>query len=649
MIAIFVFHTAFPQTQEHLQHQERLTDNELEYKKNDSTKFLIDTINLWRPIPTHNSLSLSNFPIKNTISKKDLLLIPYFTLSDVLKQKNIGYPRSEGFPGLNNSIVILAGLPNGIDLRFNNISQALLLNGESFWSIFPMENVENIEILTGSSAFILGNNSNGTLINLQEIQHHTYKPYTKIWYNQSIDETLAADGIFTQNFAKNFNLLVGFRSLFSPGTYDNQWLESWNVRAKVRWNIDSLTNLSFSEIFTNYGISQNGGINKNNSDDVFDPLNALPNLMYCDLRLFQHNINLSYSTFLDKTKINSFSSSLSFIFNDYSYQDKEGIINNPLDSNFRFLFDNISILNNSTYEIHTNEIRIKVGTDFAWNLFSQNNSIYSKNYLDMGVYGLAILELTDIIKLSGGARLFRKFENDGYAFGSRIEVPFANNHNLFVDASIGTRLPSIIELNKVQKEIHNLYILGLNSKFNNVNLSITAFYRYIINPARFKFLFDTSSKKYITEFYNLSNKSYPGLEIIGQTQLFGIGLEAKFSFNFENLNSYSEQDFPLFFSNIRLYYTIRSGESFITIGLSGEVMSNFKGLSYFPLYAGYYENESKSPFMNNGIDAYAQAKLGNAYLRVRFNNLLNQGFYYTPIYPEPARHFQFSFSWAFLD
>lgn len=649
LILAVTMQTAYSQQQERSQRQEKEIDIDYENSKIDSTKFVLDTINLWRPLKNHNSISFLNITKKSVLSKKDLVSIPYFTLSDVLKQKNIGYPRSDGFPGLNNSIIFLGGLPNGIDLRFNNISQSLPLSGEALWSIFPMENIENIEILTGSQAFILGNNSNGALINLQEIQHHTYKPYTKLWYNQSIDETLAADGVFTQNFAKNFNFLFGFRSIFSPGTYENQWLESWNLRAKIRWNIDSLSNLSFSENFTNYGISQNGGINPYSSSELYNPLNALPILNHCDFRLFQHNINASYSTFLDRNKSNALTSSLSVILNDYSFRDMEGIINNPLDSNFQFVFDNTAILNNTSYELNLDFLDLKFGSDVAWNVFNNSNSIKTKNYFDFGAYGLASIKLSDLINISGGFRLFRKFDNDGYAFGARLESQFFDDLKYYFDVSTGTRLPSIIELNRAQKEIHNLFIFGLNAKFRTTTVDVVAYYRLIDNPIRFKFLFDTSSNRYITAFYNLRNKSYPGLDIIAQTQVWVLGLEAKLSLNFQKLSSFSEQDFPLFYGSVRLYYTILSGESFIKIGLSGDLLSGYKGLGYFPIYSGYYENNYKSSFMNNGLNAFAQAKLGNAYIKASLNNLLNQGFYYTPIYPEPARHFQFSFSWAFLD
>lgn len=648
IISIICSNFAISQQEERSERKSREEEFEQQQSASDSTKFVLDTINLWRPIPTHNSLSLSNLINKININKKELLTLSYFSLSDILNEKYIGFPHSTGFPALNNSAIIMSGLPNGIDLRYNNNPQEFSLSGNSFWSLYPIENIENIEIVIGSQAFILGNNSNGTLINLQEIQHHTYKPYTKLWYNQAIDETIATDGLFSQNFAKNFNILFGFRSIFSPGTYDNQWIESWNVRVKIRWNIDSLTNISLSENFSNYGISESGGINRSSSE-IFNPLSATPILRYGDMRLFQHNIILSLSKYLDENKNNSFASSFSLVFNDYTFHDREGIVNNPIDSNYQFIFNYSKISNNTNYEFDSEYLDFKIGEDVSFLIFDKNNNLDIGNYLDFGFYGLSSINLSDIFKLSGGARLFKKYEKEGYAFGGRVSSKINELLSCYIDASIGTKLPSIMEAKQAVKEIHNLFIFGIDWNNNHSQFNAMAYYRHISNPVRFKFSYDTASSSYKTEFYNLSDKNYPAFELNTKTSLWGFDIETKINLNFENLYSPSNQDFPLFYGNIRLFYTITSGESYIKIGLMGDIISSFRGLGYFPLYAGFYTSEYKSSMMGNGLDAFAHARLGNAYLKVRFNNLLNQSYYYTPIYPEPGRHFQFSFSWAFLD
>jgi hypothetical protein len=51
----------------------------------------------------------------------------------------------------------------------------------------------------------------------------------------------------------------------------------------------------------------------------------------------------------------------------------------------------------------------------------------------------------------------------------------------------------------------------------------------------------------------------------------------------------------------------------------------------------------------NGIDLYASAKLGDAYVRLTYMNLLNQTFGYMPIYPQLEGNFRISVGWAFLE
>lgn len=615
----------------------------------DSLTNKIDTFNLWRPIRKHNSISPFSLLKTFEINKKEIVKIPYFTLSDILKFYFIGYPISSGFPGLDNKTTFFSGSPEGVDLRYNNISQLIPLNSQTLWSIFPIENIENIEILTGSQAVIIGNNSNGALINLQEIQHHTYKPYTKIWYNQGIDETLSADGMFSQNFAKNFNFLFGFRSLFSPGTFDNQWVENWNIRAKIRWNIDSLSNLSISENFTNYGISQSGGINTNISTNYFDPLNAIPLFAQSDLRLFQHNLNLSYTKLLDIEATSSFASSLSIINNDYTFYDRDGLFFAPSDSSNNFIFNNLTIANNTSYELKFNTLKFKTGADLSYLILDKKNTLSYNNYFDYGIYGFASILPISQLELSGGVRYLNQSNHKGYSFGGRLDYSLENQNRIFLDFSSSSVVPSLINLNYSPNQLNNLILLGIEWNYETTKLNSLFFYRVIQNLLTFEFTYDTLLEKYEIK-RNISNtKNYIGLDITTLSQWKNINLELTLKVNFENGTKISEQNFPLMFLNSRIYYSIKSNENYINLGIEGELISPFRGLSYLPLYNGYYRSPVVSSWMVNGLTAFALGKLGNAYVKLLFVNILNQGYYYNPINPEPGRHFQFAFTWAFLD
>ena len=125
--------------------------------------------------------------------------------------------------------------------------------------MFSTEFMESVEILVGSDAVIFSNNSSGALINLQEIRYNASTPYTKLWINQAGTSMISSDGVFSQNILPNFNFTVGIRAISSDGDFTNQWVDSWNLRGILRWNLSPKTNISLTENFYNHAAGTNGG------------------------------------------------------------------------------------------------------------------------------------------------------------------------------------------------------------------------------------------------------------------------------------------------------------------------------------------------------------------------------------------------------
>jgi hypothetical protein len=109
------------------------------------------------------------------------------------------------------------------------------------------------------------------------------------------------------------------------------------------------------------------------------------------------------------------------------------------------------------------------------------------------------------------------------------------------------------------------------------------------------------------------------------------------------------QLYPLFYAGISPYYEIFRGKSFLRLGLNFKFMTSFNGKQFVPQTRRYVDVERESGIFNNGIDLFLSAKLGYAYVRIAFENILAQGYYYTPIYPELERILKISVSWSFMD
>jgi outer membrane cobalamin receptor len=212
------------------------------------------------PLRNHGNLIHIKDTPNITIKKQDIQDINYTGLSDILQKKTPFYTQNQGSFGLFNSFSIFGAKPRSINFQFNgrNINDLDLgsLNPEQISTEF----FESVEVYYGSDAIILGDNSAGALINFQEIRYNTEKPFTRLWFSEAGFEYLAADGVYSQNFARDWNFTLGFNTKAADGLYQDSWMNSWNFRGILRWNPSDRTSISLSENFTNHGIGTGGGV-----------------------------------------------------------------------------------------------------------------------------------------------------------------------------------------------------------------------------------------------------------------------------------------------------------------------------------------------------------------------------------------------------
>jgi hypothetical protein len=63
----------------------------------------------------------------------------------------------------------------------------------------------------------------------------------------------------------------------------------------------------------------------------------------------------------------------------------------------------------------------------------------------------------------------------------------------------------------------------------------------------------------------------------------------------------------------------------------------------------YEENTETNVGMWTRLDAFAILKVGNAYITLSYENLLDANYTITPVYPMPDRSFRLGVNWVFID
>ncbi|MCX6147886.1 MAG: TonB-dependent receptor, partial [Candidatus Kapabacteria bacterium] len=195
-----------------------------------------------------------------TINKNYGLEINYAQMSDLLSNEINYYPMFQGSFGLYDTFQAFGGGHRDNSYKFNG--RNILSPDSRIFNIneYSTEAFENIQILKGSEASIIGGASGGLFLNFQEIQYNSKTPFTKLWYTDAGKDFLTSDGIFSQNIMANTNFTFGFRKMSTTGEFTNQWMESWNVRNSIRYSFNEYSNMSFSYNLSNLGNGTNGGI-----------------------------------------------------------------------------------------------------------------------------------------------------------------------------------------------------------------------------------------------------------------------------------------------------------------------------------------------------------------------------------------------------
>ena len=625
-----------------------LTKKDSIYKsiEQDSSKIKSDSIQFYTPIINHGNVSLYHNKDFRTINKRDLEFLEYNSFSEILTEKTPSFPLFLGNPAMFNSASLFAG--NNVAVNFNN-RPILDLEYSSFnLDQMPTEFFENAEVIVGSDAVIYSDNTDGTLINFQEINYNTKIPFTRLWYSQGGYDFLSGDGVYSQNILPNLNYTFGFRRQSGNGRYEKSWIDSWNVRNLVRWNISRQLNISLVENFTNHGLATNGGLNTETSTDITDPIYA--NSYYPNLneRVFRHDLTLSASSYITKDSSTSISSNIFLSNSQWIRNLSDNLLGKSIDSTRRnthiskYYGFNLKLEQNIKNIIFLSSGIESYYADMEQAVFNPNLSTTS-----LSAFARGQMNLFDFIVLSGGLRYRRFGDFNTLNYGTKAIFKFNNNSNFLFDFSQSQEIPPAFAMN-IAKNTNNILALSEFSYSGKSNkFALGAYYKSIDNQIEFHDIDNNSINFSISQ--SAINKNYWGTYIEYKIQLIdNLFLAGKILFNssFEKSN---QINFPEIYSTMKTYYQINRGNSILKLGLSGSIISSYTGKKFLPQYRNYIQYDNESGLMNDGIKVFALARLGNAFIKASFENILSQNYYYVPLYPMYDRNFRFSFSWSFLN
>jgi hypothetical protein len=600
-------------------------------------------------LPAHGRLLLTRELPGTTISKMDMQLVEYDGLFELLEEFTHVYPLSLGSPGQFNHLSFYGAMPQSVGFTYNGRPLADPVSGTFNPEHFPVEAAERVEVLTGTYAIALEDNTAGALVNLQEIRYDTRRPFTRIWYHQGGYGHTASDGVFSQNVAEGLNITAGFRRQSSTGRYENSRIDTWNIRGAIRWNLSDYTNISLSEIFTSHYNETNGGVDAELTPSIGNERTAEVLYPEADERVYRHDVTLTLTSYLSEDSTTAFSGVAYYSHALWEKDRVEALRTGTSDTSNLVPFVNRRLGVTGKLEQRFQALQLTAGGKLEQ--MTNERTVYFPNNTDIGAsaFGLVTLFPHEVVQITGGLRARFADEAVYISAGARADIQLNERLSLSGDLSRSVRTVSVLEGSNLLNEEHLLALGGLHWKEGRHSADVTAFYRSVRNPVQ-AFPVVNSAGTIVGATYGNGEPINTFGAIVSYTGRVGSFVGTAFA-NLSRSNSAGRniEQFPLMYGGLTVMYEYMVGRSALRGGVRLRGLTSFRGQQYNPLTWSYFSVAQESDVRGNGLDLVASATLGNAFIRASFNNLFGETYYFVPFYPEEANVFRLSVSWAFLD
>jgi len=599
-----------------------------------------------------------NLSTDNIIDKNEIQWYDYRYIGDFIFPRPGVYIRDLGSIGQPNQLNIEGMDWRRIDFLMDSRPMNEPLSGVYDINQFPTEYIERMEIVSGARGFLYGLNGTGSTINLVTQSYNTNKPLSRVRHIEGPYEFLYTDGLFSQNIIRNLNLMAALTRQSLAGRFRNTSYDAWSIRAKVRYNLSSQINLSLSELFNKTKVGLNGGVDLRNNpsvETIFNPYLAPLRSTTASDQITRHDINLTLGArlFEDSTNISTLTLYYSHFLREY--QDT------PLTAEHETQWFGLSLRQN--YD--TEQQSLNFGLEIESRQVVASPSAGSHKDTRLGLYAKEELKLVRNLNLAIFGR-YDIYRDHLLSFGTDAQVNVLDSLFLFAGFSSSYRVPSFTEMfwsdksglvstpsSGIKNEKHRYMELGVKFDASDIFSIRASYFGREITDA---IVTELQTIQMYTPygpvmFTNIDRQAYSGMESQIRLRVWKIYGEGSCTYLLNKDGDVEKLRFPKLFASGQLYFRGKLIDEHLElkIGVKGKYFTEQYGEEYYPESAIYTEHLTRQFGPYGSIDFFAIGKIGDAYIHVIWENLTNQNYYLTPVYPMTDRTLRFGISWTFLD
>jgi len=587
----------------------------------------------------------------------DFLDYKYF--GDLLSFTHGVFIRDLGSPGQLHGLTLY-----GLDARAIAVmSDGILLNepltGIFDLNLYPTENIERLELIRGSRAFLYGLNSTGGAINVVTKSKKAITPESRIRYSQWAFNYGFVDGMISQDVLRGLNVTAGLQHTTTDGKFDNSGYDYWNARVKIRYNLSSNIAVYVSEIYSQSQLGLNGGVDLSQTErgNEFSQFQAIVRNDDSYEKITRHDLQLGGSArlFNDTTSVTS----LSFYFsnNFREYRDNERRTSSTL-----VMQDHTSewFGIKLTQNITVKNVFLDIGAEIqrrgtiASSTTSQHLSTAKSIYGKAEVAPLPQISAAVYGRVDDYQSIFR------FSYGGDATARPIPWFELFAGYSHSFRFPTIQEQywkdstffplqSSFAPETHDFSEGGIRILYPPTLSCEVSYFSRTISDA-------------ILPMFTVPGTPFPPV-ILGTEERFKLtGLSGKATIRWWFLlaegnalylttETQSEYSLPRLTASGGVYYwnKLFNNHLDLKVGFRGRFVSAYYGMEYNP-QVQHFTGRSSNKMKAIGVgDFVLLSHIGDAYVHFSMENLLARKYYLTPVFPQFERTVRFGLHWTFLN